>query len=280
MTVIYVDLLVLLNLAVNYLLLRVTARMCGCISGRLRQGISALLGALYGALPFLGIGWASHPICKVCIGIFMSLIAFGVGKHSLRTTLIFFCASAALGGMVLAGELMGGSTLTLENGVLYSWVDIRLLLLILTVSYALLTAVSDRLFVHKARETVPVKVTAGEKSVVLTALLDTGNTLTDPVTNQPVLVVDGSACRDLLPMKVPLERPADALEMLGAAGRREFRLLSYRSVGVQAGMLLALRADSVVVGKKEHNGVLIALSPTAVSDGGGYQALIGGTSWV
>jgi stage II sporulation protein GA (sporulation sigma-E factor processing peptidase) len=39
--------------------------------------------------------------------------------------------------------------------------------------------------------------------------------------------------------------------------------------------LLAIRADRVWVGKREYGGLLVALSPTAVSDGGGYAALFG-----
>ena len=40
-------------------------------------------------------------------------------------------------------------------------------------------------------------------------------------------------------------------------------------------MLLALRLDRVQVGTKDHGGILVALSPNRLSDGGGYSALIG-----
>ena len=43
------------------------------------------------------------------------------------------------------------------------------------------------------------------------------------------------------------------------------------------GMLLALRLDDARVGAEDYGGILVALSPNPVSDGGGYSALIGET---
>ena len=41
-------------------------------------------------------------------------------------------------------------------------------------------------------------------------------------------------------------------------------------------MLLALRARGIAVDGRPLGRLLVALSPTALDDGGGYQALIGG----
>ena len=53
------------------------------------------------------------------------------------------------------------------------------------------------------------------------------------------------------------------------------RLLSYRSVGTQAGILLALRCETVAADGRRRS-CLAAFSPTPVSDGGNYDALTGG----
>ena len=195
----------------------------------------------------------------------------------MASDLCFFGASAALGGMVWGAELLGGHSLYLERGVLYSDVDLRLLLLLLALCYAGLSFLTDRAFLHRRAELVTVTVRLGEAAVRLTALRDTGNTLTDPVDNSPVLVAEGERCRALLPMALPLDRPVEALSMLGRAGVKGWRLLPYRAVGVERGMLLAVKADSVTVGTENFGRLLVALSPTPVSDGGGYQALIGGS---
>ena len=129
-----------------------------------------------------------------------------------------------------------------------------------------------------AGELTAVRLTLGGRSVELTALRDTGNTLTDPVSGVPVLVAEGARLLPLLPPGTleprELADPVDCLEKLRdgpLAGRA--RLLPYRAVGVERGLLLALRPDGLWVGG-ERVDMLAALSPTPVSDGGGYGALL------
>ena len=93
------------------------------------------------------------------------------------------------------------------------------------------------------------------------------------------MVAQGDKLTRLLPKELleGLERPAETMERFSGdpIGRR-MRLLPYRSIGVDCGFLLAVRADRVSVGGREYGGLLVALSPTPVTDGGGYQALFGG----
>ena len=66
------------------------------------------------------------------------------------------------------------------------------------------------------------------------------------------------------------------MEALARAGwRGRCRLLPYQAVGVECGMLLALRLDWARVGGQDYGRILVALSPTRLTDGGGYSALIG-----
>ena len=116
----------------------------------------------------------------------------------------------------------------------------------------------------------------------LLALRDTGNTLQDPLTGRPVVVVEGEKLRPLLPELPRLDRqslahPVELLRDLeGTAGDLRLQLLPYRAVGVECGLLLALRVDQANCGGGEVRDCLTALSPTPLSDGGGYSALIGG----
>lgn len=280
MNVIYLDLLFLINLVANYLLLLITARIGGREIRRLAFLLSACFGAAYAAAQVCGLTFLGHPLCKICAGVLMPLIAWGSSRGLLRSTLVFFASAAALGGAVWAVELLLGNDLTMHNGVLYSWVDIRLLLLLLVLGYGAITMVSDRIFIHGGSEMTSVHITCGRNTVRLTGLLDTGNTLTEPATNRPVLVAEGAACRELLPCDLPLERPVEAMEILSRINVKGYHLLPYRAVGVKGGMLLAMRTERVEIGPVTQRNMLVALSPTPLSDGGGYQVLIGGNAWV
>lgn len=278
-TVVYIDVLFLLNLTVDYLLLLASARITGEMISRIRLALGALLGAAYAAVLFLpGCQWLSHPSCKVCAAVLMVLTGFGRSPRLLRLLLVFFGASAALGGIVLALQLLGAGGLTLENGVLYTGFDIRLLLVTVIVCYAVLSFAFGRAARHsgKGGQLQPARLILGEKALGLTVLLDTGNTLTDPVNNRPVMVAEARALGALLPEGIDPADPVGTMERLKDAQLlRRFRLLPYRAVGVEYGMLLAMRPDRVILGGRELKGMLVALSPTPVSDGGGYQALIG-----
>lgn len=280
MTIVYVDTLFLLNFAANYMLLILTARIGGAEIRWGRILLSALSGGAYAVLCIAGPTWTGSPIGKVGMGIAMCVLAFGGGRELGRTVLFFFGSAAALGGAVWAVELLGDTKMTAANGVLYPWIDVRLLLFLLAVCFCVLNAAGSRLCNHSKREFLPLELTARGRTVRLNALIDTGNTLTDPLTNRPVLVVEGAACRALLPMELPLDRPVEALEKLNGAGVHGFRLITYCTVGTRNGLLLAMQVKCAIGRKGRQKAVLAALSPTKVSDGGGYQALIGGKEWI
>ena len=279
MTVVYLDVLFLLNLVVDYLLLLADARITGEPFSRLRLGGGAILGASYAAVIFLpGFDWLSHPVCKISAGAAMVLLAFGASRRLARLTLVFFAVSAALGGVILALQLLGPGGLTLENGVLYTGFDLRLLLVTVILTYVALSLVFRRTVHHGGarRDLCNGKIYLDGQCVPITVLLDTGNTLTDPVRNQPVMVVEGRLLQHLLPEAIDPGDPIGSLEYLeDHLWSGKFSLLPYRAVGVESGMLLAVRSERVVVNGREWNRLPVALSPTPVSDGGGYQGLFG-----
>lgn len=276
MTVVYIDLLFLLNLIANDLLLLAAGRMAGAVLRRWRIGLGAAAGALYAALVFLpGMVWLARWPCKLASGVLMALIAYGGEARLLRVTVLFFGASAALAGTVLGLELLGNVSLTLEHGVFYTPLDIRLLLLSFVACYFVLSLFFRRVGEH-ARDLARLDIALEGGRVTLTALRDTGHTLTDPADNCPVVVADGRALAGLLPDWADPGDPIGSVERCHAAGSRRVRLIPYRAVGVECGMLLAVRSRGVAVNGKPLGKLLVALSPTAVDDGGGYQALIGG----
>ena len=279
MTIVYIDVLFLLNFTVDYLLLLASARITGEMISRLRVALGAILGAVYAAALFLpGCGWLSRPLCKLCSAAAMVLIAFGRSRRLGRLLLVFFGASAALGGVVLAFQSFETGGLTLENGVLYTGSDARIFLVSVIFAYVILSTVFERSMRHggKRRDLNTACVDIEGECLNLTVLTDTGNTLTDPVNNQPVMVVEASALQRILPGEIDPADPVGTLERLGDESlKKRCRLLPYRAVGVENGMLLAIRTDTVTFKKREWKGLLVALSPTPVSDGGGYQALIG-----
>ena len=284
MTVIYVDTLFLLNGVVDYLLLLAAARLAGEPLRRWRFALGAALGGLYAVAIFLpGLSFLAHPLCRAASMLLMLLLAYGGSRRLLRQGVLFVALTCAFGGGVVAIGLLGGTGLSLGGGVFYSALDLKMVLLSAAVCYGVITLVLQRVGKHSsaAGELVRARLQLGERQVELTALLDTGNTLTDPASGRPVLVAEGERVAHLFPADhrpgpADWRDPSSALTRLGTGEwSRRFRLLPYRSVGVERGLLLAVRADALELNGRDRGPVLVALSPTPVSDGGGYQALIG-----
>lgn len=276
MTVVYIDVLFVLNFIIDYLLLLTSAKLTGQFLCRWRLALGGAFGGCYAAAVFLpGLEFLSHPVCRVSAGVLMALIAFGGSRRLPRLMAALFGVSAAFGGGVYALELLGGQGVTLERGVAVSTLDLGAILLSAAACYGVLSVVFRRTAGHSTRELQAAVVSMEGRQILLTALTDTGNTLTDPATGRPVMVVEGKRMTGLLGRKMDetdLSRPVETMARLND---RRYRLLPYQAVGVECGMLLAVRVDRVTVGKRDLGSILVALSPTAVSDGGGYHALIG-----
>ena len=263
MKTVYLDSLLLLNFILDYLLLLLTGHAAGAPLRRWRMALAAALGAVYaGALFFPGLGFLSHPLLRVCAGVVMVLISYGGCRQLLRLIVLFFAFSAALGGGLYALSLMG-VTVILEP---------QYILLFAAAAYCLLSLAGRQIARHGPKELKRVVVHVGQRSAKLTALVDSGNTLRDPITGAGVVVAQGERLASLLPPEADYHNPCQALPAL--KDPRRFRLLPYRSVGVEQGLLLAVRADQVEINGRALGARLVALSPTPVSDGGGYDALV------
>lgn len=283
-TVIYVDSVFVLNAAMDYLLFLVTARLAGVTLRRGRYLLAALAGGAYAVAVFLpGGGFLAATPAKLAAGILLALLAFGREEKLLRLILLLFAIACALAGCVLALGLLAGSGVPAVNGVFYTDVDAKILLIAATAAYLVMTVVFRAAAKHGVGgELLPVRVCIGGRVTELTALWDSGNALRDPAGGRPVLVtapgaLDGSLprelCRQLSPER--LRSPADLMELVRQAAP-ELRpcLLPYHTVGTSAGLLLAVRTDWVEIAGTKYGGVSAALSPTSL--GTGYMALWGG----
>ena len=283
MPVIYIDCVFLLNLAIDYLLLLCTARLAGAPLQRLRLALCSALGALYSVLVFLpwGSRLADMPI-KIAVGILMACLAFRPVARCWRLVALFFLLSGALAGLLLALGLALGHPGVLFSRLYYAKISWPILLISASVMMVLIHLIFRQGARHGGGELMTVIISIHHKERRITALLDTGNTLREPVSGRPVLVSDRSALCDLWPPDIasiikssesPEEKMVRLYDMNAGDG---FSLLPFRSVGSPSGLLLAARSDYIKVGEKRYPRALVALAEGPLSDGGGYSALWGG----
>ncbi len=283
MTVVYLDSLIILNTIMDYLLLLASARLAGEPLRRGRMGLGAALGGAYaGAAVLPGLGFLRRPLWQLVCAAVMVLVGLGASRRLLRQIIIFFALAFAFGGGIFALSLLKGQGIA-SGALVGAGLELRVVLLSGAVCYAVLTAALSRVANHAGTRGALVRVglTLLGRKVWLNALRDTGNTLTDPLTGRAVMVAQADRLHELFPPGAcpeakQLMDPARSMAQLEQGVLRgRLRLLPYRAVGVSCGMLLAVRVDSAVLEGEEKGSVLVALSPTPVSDGGPYCALVG-----
>ena len=270
---VYVDLVFLLNFAVNYLLLRGTARLGAAAVRQGRLLLSAALGALYAVAVYLPtFGWLCHWHWKLLIALGMLLTGYGLRPSTARLAAIFTTLSLVLCGAVYGTQALQGRPVLWEETLFY---PVRFSTLLLT---ALAVNLACRLLLprlqHGNDSILPVTLERDGCRVQLTALRDSGNTLTDPLSGAPVLTVYWKAARNLLPVSVSQTDFSKPTVLALRLRQCHPRLIPYRAVGVENGLLLAIPCR-ITLGFEQTQG-LVAFSPTPLSDGGAYDALTGG----
>lgn len=120
---------------------------------------------------------------------------------------------------------------------------------------------------------IAVELNHNDRSLHLTALVDSGNTLRDPITGEPVLIISHKAAQELTGLtKAQLCSPLDTLESIPFMG---LRLIPYHSIGMDNGMLLAMFLPGCKLAGKEKD-LLVAFAPAGLGKEGSFQALAGG----
>lgn len=251
----YLGMMVLLPFLVDVLLLLGTNRLSGFPASPLRCALGALLGGIYsGACMLPRFHFLGNLLWRTVSLLLMAAIAFGWSRSAVKRGGIFLLLHLAMGG---AAQGLGRE-------------DFPALLLAAFLIWILCCIGFGS---GGNREYVPVTITFGEKNASFLALRDTGNTLRDPISGQPVLVVAGQIGSGLTgltedqlrsPLETVIHHPLPGL-----------RLIPYHSVGCSGAMMLAMRFEDVKIGSRRQSAV-VAFAPEGLGREDSYQALAGG----
>ena len=157
---IYLDIVVILNFLVDFFLILATNRISGHGPGIKKAALASVLGAAYAAGCILpGFRFLSNILWRIISFAIMSLIAFGWDRSALRRGVLFIFLSLAMGGIAMG----------IGNGGFWA-----------VVMAALLVCLLCRLgFGGRPGQQhyIPVTILHNGKTLHLTALVDTGNTV-------------------------------------------------------------------------------------------------------
>lgn len=254
---IYVDVVLLENLCMNYIILFGTAYIIKIRIKQIRIILASLLGAVYAVLAYAEIfPMYANLITKIILSICMIYIAFNPKKIKglIKELIVFYLVSFALGGCAFALlYLVRPQDIFMKDGVYIGTYPLKI---------ALLGGIVGFIITYIAFKVVKTRITKNEiiykavvnirgKQLEINVLLDTGNMLKDPISGDSVIMIEKNKLNSIFPEKILnnidkiLGGDLESTESLEY--RKRLRFIPFTSVGKQNGMLLGIKADSVTI---------------------------------
>ena len=294
---IYLDIVILENIVINYLILMVTAKFSRSRTTNLRLLLGSVLGAAYLVVMILlpDMKVYTTVFSKLLLSVAMVAVTFHLSRLTVffRTLAMFYASTFLCAGAGFALMFFNREWGVMRNGVLMTpmsflntkWSE---LLLAFAVTFFILRVIWDVIQNGFLREKLLVQliISFDKKAIELFALVDTGNSLHDPLTNMPVVVVEFSAIKELLPLDIRgiFEKNSDNdLNAVTATIScsdwfSRFRLIPFTSLGKENGMLIGFRPDYIEIGtedeKKDVQDVIVGIYNRALSRNERYKALV------
>lgn len=201
---VYIDVLMAVNLFINYFLLLAVAQFLSLRFRRIRLFLASLLGAAYSLsilMPEINMAASFGIKLAMSATIVLAAYPFAGLKQFLRELAAFYIISFSFAGFMLAiWYFIAPQGLIIKNSVVYFNIS-PLILILLTVVCYLIIRLIHRMTGRQAAagSFCTVKVDYSGRSVSFLGKVDTGNSLTEPFSNYPVLVVYQDLVKNLIP---------------------------------------------------------------------------------
>lgn len=294
--VVYFDQVFLLNFLLDLLILWSAGKLAQVRTSKWRLMAGAGVGALYSlALFFPWYEFLFTVFIKTAFSVIMVLTAFPkiTPRKFLSTLGYFYLTAFAIGGIMFGLAYFiapSGGPVEMIQGILLVASRHFSLVLLVTVIIAFIMIkwgipiIKDKFF--KKFFQVPLMVRFGQDKLKMEALVDTGNSLKDPITKMPVVIIEYDVLKEILPPAVrevfQQNNEPDPMKLLtsltGSTWGKRFRVIPFNSLGKNHGMLMGFRPDEIEVINGDTSirtrEVIIGVYNKKLCPEGSYRALV------
>jgi stage II sporulation protein GA (sporulation sigma-E factor processing peptidase) len=234
----------------------------------------------------------STTIAKIILSMAIVAVTFSPErlKTFFKTLAMFYISTFICAGAAFAFLYFNQNGGFVRNGIVYVFWDSKWSTLILALGIA---GIMVRIFYEiiqsrliRDKLLLPLKISFENRIIELAALVDTGNSLHDPFTNTPVIVVEFYAIKDILPLEIQDifkdSKDEDLISISDIVSRSKwfsrFRLIPFTSLGKENGMLIGFKPDYIEIGENETkrgvSDVVVGIYNKALSKNERYRALL------
>lgn len=289
---IYIDVVLIENLIMNYIILFATAIILKLKIKHIRLILASLIGAVYSILSYMSLlEIYSSIILKIILSIIIVYVAFYPPKVNRlwKDLLIFYLTSFVFGGAAFSLiYIIKPQEILMKNGLFLGIYPLKTIILGAILAFIIIITAFKivKSKISKKDMICEIEIKLNEQEIKTKAMIDTGNLLKDPLTNTPVIVIEHTLLYDCMPKEIlnNLEQILGGeLEKIPEEIRNKYisklKLIPFSSLGKQNGMLLGIKSEYVniiqkdKISKKEN--VIIGIYNKSLTKKGEYRALIG-----
>ena len=248
--VIYVDVLLLVNLYMNYFILKSASAVLHIKLGQMRAVFSSFVGSLSAFSVFLEDKPILFATTKLAVVFLITVFAFG-REGLIKNVFVTFFMTAVFGGIIYGISELFNTRIKVINGNFYADISIPFLAAATIIAYAVIRIAGYITDIAKIKgKSASISVSIGSRQRTFLALIDSGNLVTDYVSGRPVIICPYEEIKDLL---------TDGCKT---------RLMPYTTVNSQ-GLLTLITPDEVVLcygNRKKRIDVLIGCDSKYATD--------------
>lgn len=288
---IYIDIIIVENLIMNYIILYATGLISKSKKSYLRMFMASLIGAIYATLEYvLKVNIYSNIILKTILSIIIVYVAFYPqnAKKMCKQLILFYVTTFTFGGIATyLIYVLKPQNIIIKNGM-YVGTYVLKVIFIGAIVGTIILAIAFKMAKNKLTQKdmiCKVKIKLNGKEETVEAMVDTGNMLKEPITGTPVVVVERTSLYELLPKEI-LNNTESILggdfEKIPEEIKNEYvpklKLIPFASLGKQNGMLVGIKPEKIEVineQTEEEKNAIIGIYNKSLTKRGEYKALIG-----
>ena len=288
---IYIDVIIVENLIMNYIILYATGTISKVKISYLRIFCSSLIGAIYAITEYtFKLNIYSNIIIKTILSVIIIYVAFNPQniKKNVQTinnllrnnfhlwrnsNILNICTKTTKHNNKkwnVCRNICTKSNIYRSN----NWNNY--------IIYSIQTSKKQN---NKKDMICKIKIKINGKEKTLDAMVDTGNMLKEPITGTPVAVVERTSLYDLLPKEI-LNNTESILggdfKNIPEDIKREYipklKIIPFASLGKQNGMLVGIKPEKIEIineQTEENKNAIIGIYNKSLTKKGEYNALIG-----
>ena len=289
---IYIDIIIVENLIMNYIILYATGLISKNKISHLRIIFASIIGAIYAVTEYISkLNIYSNILLKIILSIVIVFIAFYPQnvKKMFKLLVLFYLTTFTFGGVATyLIYVLKPQNIIIKNGmyvgtyvlkVIFIGAIVGTIILIIAFKFA-------KNKITKEDMICKVKIKLNGKEIVLDTMVDTGNMLKEPLTGNPVVVVEKTSLYDLMPKEI-----LNNTELIlgGDFGKipenikneyiSRLKIIPFSSLGKQNGMLIGIKPEKLYVineqSEEKKDNAIIGIYNKSLTKRGEYNALIG-----